>query len=85
MKKVHSASFKFHLIYSTILAIIFLIMILLVRDIALGIVMLVLLAYVAGNGIIHGRKNELTRDTIIEYVIVSAIVAVIFLGVLFTR
>lgn len=85
MKKIHATSLKFHIIYSVILAIIFLIAIIVVRDIALGVMMLALLAYVVGNGIIHGRKNELTRDAILEYIIVSAIVAVVLLGIFFTR
>jgi hypothetical protein len=85
MKKIHAPSFKFHTIYSVILAVILLITIVMVRDITLSIVTFVLLAYVIGNGIIHGRKNELNRDSILEYILVSTIVIVVFLGIFFTR
>lgn len=85
MKKIHAPTLKFHTIYSVILAIIFLITIVVVRDITLSIAVLVLLAYIIGNGIIHGKKNELNRDSIFEYILVSVIVIVVFLGVFFTR
>lgn len=85
MKKNHIHTLKFHTIYSVILALILLITIFVVRDIMLGVASFILLAYVVGNGIIHGRKNEVTRDGILEYVIVSLIVVVIFLGVFFTH
>lgn len=85
MKKIHAPSLKFHTVYSAVLAIILLVTIVVVRDVTLSIAMFVLLAYVIGNGIIHGRKNELNRDSIFEYILVSAIVIVVFLGIFFTR
>lgn len=85
MKKAHIRSFKFHTIYSVCLAIIFLVTLLLVRELMLAIALGLLLAYVIGNGIIHGTKSELTRDAVIEYVFLSVIVVVLLLGVFFTR
>ena len=80
MKKIHIRSLKFHTIYSIILALVFVVFILFIRDAALGIAMFILVLYVAGNGIIHTKKNVLTRDAIIEYIVVSAIVAIIIVG-----
>lgn len=80
MKKKHFSSLKFHTIYSIVLAAIFLIIVLFVRDIALIAAMVFLFLYVAGNGIIHNKKNELTRDTLLEYIIISAIVLVVIIG-----
>ena len=85
MKKVHICSLKFHTIYSVGLALVFLVTLLVVRDLMFGLAFALLLAYVIGNGIIHGKKNEITRDGIIEYIIVSAIAGVLLLGILLTR
>lgn len=82
MKKIHRSSLKFHTIYSIALSVIFLVIILSVRDITLGATMVFLLLYIIGNGIIHTRKNELKRDTLLEYILVSIIVLVIIMGAL---
>lgn len=73
-------SLKFHTIYSSILALIFLVILFFVRDVMLGIAMFFVMLYVAGNGMIHTNKNALTKDAIIEYIIVSAIVVVVIVG-----
>ena len=80
MKKIHFPSLKFHTIYSTTLAIVFLIILLFVRDIALGVAMILLVIYVVGNGIIHTKKSELKRDTLLEYIIVAVIALIIIAG-----
>ena len=59
------------------IAVMFLIILLVVRDISLGIAMLFLGVYIAGNGIIHVRHTELTRDVIIEYALVGGIALVL--------
>jgi hypothetical protein len=80
---MHIRTLKFHTIYTVALTVIFLVIALLAQEIILGVAMLFLLLYVAGNGIIHGRKNELTRDTLLEYIIISAIVIVMIIGAIF--
>ena len=80
MKKIHFPSLKFHTIYSITLAIVFLIILLFVRDIALGVAMILLVIYVVGNGIIHTKKSELKRDTLLEYIIVAVIALIIIAG-----
>jgi len=80
MKKIHYKSLKFHAIYSFILATIFLAVIVFTPDISLGIAMVFLVLYIAGNGLIHARNNKLERDTLMEYIIVSIIVFVIIIG-----
>lgn len=80
MKKKHHASLKFHTIYSIVISVIFLIVILLVRDITLGAAAVFLIFYVAGNGIIHSKNNELKRDTLVEYILLSIIALVIIIG-----
>lgn len=82
MKKIHLPSLKFHTIYSAILAVVFLIIAIFVRDIILSAAMLIVVLYVAGNGIIHSKKNEITRDALLEYIIVSAIIIVIVVSVI---
>jgi hypothetical protein len=82
MKKLHYKSLKFHTVYSFVLAVVFLIMIIVVPDISLGLAMAFLILYVAGNGLIHTRNNELKRDTLMEYIILSIIVFVVIIGAL---
>ncbi len=81
MKKQHYKKLKFHTIFSIIISLLFLTILLVNRDITLGVAMLFLVAYIVGNGIIHVRHNELKRDTILEYIIVSVIVLVLIIGV----
>lgn len=80
MKKIHAPSLKFHTVYSIVLTLIFLVIIIFIRDIALGAAMFFLLLYVGGNGIIHSKKNELKRDTLLEYIILSIIALVVLVG-----
>jgi len=39
-----------------------------------------LILYVTGNGIIHTRNNELSRDTLIEYIILAFIALILLIG-----
>lgn len=82
MKKQHFRKLKFHTIFSVILSAIFLIVLLFVRDISFGVAAGFLSAYVIGNGIIHIKHNELSRDTVLEYVIISIITLIIIAGFL---
>jgi len=77
MKKSHYKSLKFNTIYSLILAIIFLVVIIAIPDLMLGVSMAFLILYVTGNGLIHARHNELGRDTIVEYFVISVIALII--------
>jgi len=80
MKKIHHKSLKFHTLYTAAISIIFLIVILFAREITLFTTSIFLILYIIGNGIIHTIKNELKRDTVIEYIIVSTIILVIAIG-----
>ena len=80
MKKQHHKSLKFHTIFTIVLVLVCLATILLKPDWILAVSCALLIAYVAGNGIIHSRKNELTRDSIFEYGIVAVIVGLIIVG-----
>jgi hypothetical protein len=82
MKKIHIKATKFHVIYTALLAVLFLIVAIIAKDILLSVVMLIVTLYVAGNGIIQTKKSELSRDAIVEYILVSAIVVVVTVGVL---
>lgn len=82
MRQEHHLTLKFHTIYSLGLALIFVVMMLIMKSLAFGLAVIFLMMYIAGNGIIHIKKNKLTRDTIIEYVLVSLVVLVIFIDLL---
>jgi len=83
MKKKHIASLKFHTLYSIILAVVFVLVVIFVRNIVFAAAAGFLLLYIIGNGIIHTKKNELTRDTLLEYILISAIVLVVIVGLIF--
>lgn len=80
MKKNHYQALKLHAIYSLILAIIFAVIIILVPDLILGVTMVFLLAYVAGNGLIHSKSNQLERDTLVEYILLALIALIVVIG-----
>lgn len=80
MKKLHHPSLKFHTIYSLALSVILFAVLLYVRDITLGVAVLFLTLYIAGNGIIHAKHNELKRDTLVEYTLVAVIVLIVIIG-----
>lgn len=80
MRKKHHASLKLHTIYTLVLAVTFGVVLYFTQDLTLGISMVFLLFYVVGNGIIHARKNVLHRDTLLEYILVSAIVLALIIG-----
>lgn len=78
MKKRHIQKLKFHTIFTIVITLLFIIVCMIVRDISLAIAMLFLGVYITGNGIIHVRHNELSRDTLIEYILIGLIAAVLF-------
>jgi len=80
MKKIHHKSQKFHTIYNIIICSIFVIIIIFFHDISLIASTIFLLFYVTGNGLIHATKNELNRDTILEYMILSIIALIILVN-----
>ena len=80
MKKRHIRKLKFHTIFTVIITVVFLVVLFFVRDISFAVAMLFLGVYIAGNGIIHMRNNELSRDAIIEYILVGAIAAVVLVS-----
>ena len=82
MKKHHVRSLKFHTLYTIALSLLFLGVILLAPEITLFAAVVFLLLYVGGNGIIHSRKNELSRDSLVEYIIVSLVALVVLVGVI---
>lgn len=80
MKKIHHKSQKFHTIYNIIICTIFVIIIIFYHNISLVASTVFLLFYVTGNGLIHATKNELNRDTILEYMILSIIALIILVN-----
>ena len=82
MRKQHHISLKIHTIYTLVLSLVFAALLFVTRDLTLGVVMVFLLLYIAGNGIIHAHKNVLHRDTLIEYVVVAIIALVLLFGYL---
>lgn len=80
MRKRHVGKLKLHTFFSIAIAVVFLSVLLVAKDISLVLAMLFLSVYVLGNGIIHTKYNELKRDTLIEYGIVSLVVAVVMIG-----
>jgi hypothetical protein len=77
MKKIHLQSLKLHTIFNVIVWMLYLAVILICTDATLVVSVVFLLIYITGNGLIHSRKNQLSRDTLVEYVILSLIALII--------
>lgn len=77
MKKIHQKTLKYHTVYNFILVLIFLAIVIIKKDALFVTAVIFLIFYITGNGIIHSKHNELKRDTLIEYIIVSAIAMII--------
>ncbi len=80
MKKQHHKSLKLHTIFNLVTWSLYLLIILLNTNLTLIISTVFLLVYITGNGLIHSRHNQLTRDILIEYIILSVIALVILLN-----
>ncbi|GEM_PF-756479 len=70
----------FHFWFTCSLAVLSIGIIVLVPSASLLIVLAFLLAYVAGNGLIHARAQTLTRDILIEYGLVAVVALVVLIG-----
>lgn len=82
MKPKHFRAMKFNTIYSVSLAIVSVALLLLFPDISLIIACAFLVLYVAGNGVIHWHHDTLSRDAIVEYIILSLVAVVLVVGAL---
>jgi predicted permease len=80
VKKRHSRTLKFHTVFTVALTVVFAFVLLITKSLSLGVAMIFLALYVAGNGIIHVRRNELARDTIVEYILIGVIAALLLVS-----
>jgi hypothetical protein len=83
VKKQHHIKLRLHVIFSVIVAAILLAVFVFAPDISFGAAIILLVAYTAGNGIIHTRHDVLSRDTLLEYTLISLVVLVVLVGVFF--
>lgn len=83
MRKKHFKSLKLHTIYSSILFIIFIFIAILKPEIKFSLAISMVIFYIIGNCLIHEEKNKLSKDAIIEYIIVSLIVLIVIFGTIF--
>ncbi|HPF30866.1 MAG TPA: hypothetical protein PLO25_00950 [Candidatus Saccharibacteria bacterium] len=82
MKKEHHKTLRIHTIYNILISVALVIVIIFVRDVSLLAVTIFLLFYVTGNGIIHTKRNRLTHDTLVEYIVLAGIVLLLLINVL---
>lgn len=80
MKKTHAASLKLHTLYSAALLVIFVAVFFIDRNLTLMATMIFFTLYVAGNSVIHARNNTLTKDILVEYIILAIVMFVVVLG-----
>ena len=83
MKKIHIPTLKLHTIFNAVVWVLYLTIIFIYTDATLIISTVFLLIYITGNGLIHSRKNQLSRDTLVEYIILSLIAFVILADAIF--
>lgn len=74
---------RFHTWFTVCLALISLALIFFVPNISLFVALIFLILYVAGNGLIHVQNKTFTRDIIIEYALVAAVVLIVVVGAAF--
>lgn len=77
MKKAHIPTLKIHTIFNLVIGVLYLAIIACYPSITLAMSTFFLLLYVAGNGLIHSKKNQLNRDTLLEYIILSVVALII--------
>lgn len=82
MRKHHLHTLKFHTIYSIAVSLLFIIVIAIFPDITLAAAIIFFVSYIAGNGLIHSKKNTLHKDSVIEYLLVAIAVFVVVVGAL---
>ncbi len=82
MRKTQIQRLPFHTWFTIGLAALSLIIMMLVPSATLLVVLAFLLFYVGGNGLIHARAKTLTRDILIEYVLVAVVALVVLVGAL---
>lgn len=73
---------KPHGIFTLALAAVLILAIALVPEYSLFAASGFLVLYVSGNGIIHYKRGQLSRDTLIEYCLVAAAALVVLIGAL---
>lgn len=82
MRKHHVPTLKFHTIYSLFISSVFIMVIAVFPDITLAAAIIFFVSYIAGNGLIHSKKNTLHKDSVIEYLLVAIAVFVVVVGAL---
>lgn len=82
MKQAHYTTLKLHAMFSIGLAAVFVFLMLIKRDLAFSLTLLFMFLYVSGNGIIHTKNNQLSKDTLIEYVLVALVILILVIDVL---
>lgn len=82
MRKVHHNSLKIHTVFNIIIWTLYSLILVFNSNATLIISVIFLLIYITGNGLIHSKKNQLSRDTLVEYIILSAIALVILVNAL---
>ena len=82
MRKQHRKALKLHTIFTIVLVLVSLVIIALAPDLLLIVSIGALVTYVAGNGLIHVKKNQLTRDIVLEYCIIGAMMLIVVVSAL---
>ncbi len=82
-KAPRPSQIRFHTWFTIVLALVSLGIIFFVPDISLFVALIFLILYVAGNGLIHVKNKTFTRDILIEYGLVAAVVLIVVFGAAF--
>jgi hypothetical protein len=80
MKKRRQKPLNVHVLYSVVLAAVFLVVIITRPDVSLYMTMVFFVLYILGNGALHAKKGMLSRDVLIEYIVLSLVVLVVLIG-----
>lgn len=82
MKIAHRKTLWVHTTYAVIVSAVLASVIVLKRDVPNIVIVLLIGSYIIGHVIIHLKRDDLRRDTVLEYILGGVAVGVVLIGVL---
>lgn len=82
MKMIERSSMWHHTLFSLLLCAAMVALFIIRRDVSSLIIIGVVFCYVLGNTLLHVRRQDFQRETLYEYVLISAAVLIVLLGAL---
>lgn len=82
MKIIHRKTLWFHTLFSVLMCIGLTLLVLAKRDLSITILVLLLVAYILGNVVIHIKRDDFRREVLFEYSFIGIAIFVVLGGTL---